>query len=114
MLAKCVLAVTMAETKEACGMEKLCGGMEAVIEGRIHAVWLLWQQHAQEEDWGFLLIYTRNALNEENCTAMLWAVRREWPSGAQFAFNYYRHWATLVIRAGNGTGHFLYSKEEVT
>ena len=45
---------------------------------------------------------------------MLWAVRHEWPSGEQFEFNCYRHWATLVIRAGDGTGHFLYSKEGVT
>ena len=45
---------------------------------------------------------------------MLWAVRHEWPSGAHFAFNCYRHWATLVIRAGNGTGHLLHRKEGVT
>ena len=45
---------------------------------------------------------------------MLWTVRHKWPSGARFSFNYYRHSATLVIRAGYGTGHFLYSKEVVT
>ena len=45
---------------------------------------------------------------------MLWAVRQELPSGVQFAFNWYRHWATLVIRAGDGTSHFLYSQEGVT
>ena len=43
---------------------------------------------------------------------MLWAVR---PSGAQFTFNCYRHWATLVVRdIGYGSGHFLHSKEGVT
>ena len=45
---------------------------------------------------------------------MLWEVRHEWPSGVNFAFNCYRHWATLLIRADGGTGHFLYIKEGVT
>ena len=31
MLAKCVLAVTGEEAKEACGTEQLCGGLEAGI-----------------------------------------------------------------------------------
>ena len=46
---------------------------------------------------------------------MLWAVRNEWPSGAQFTFNCYHHWATLVVRdTRDGSGHFLHSKEGVT
>ena len=46
---------------------------------------------------------------------MLWAVWNEWPSGAQFTFNCYRHWATLVVRdTGDGSVHFLHSKEGVT
>ena len=46
---------------------------------------------------------------------MLWAVRHKWPSGAQFTFNCYRHWATLVVRyMGDGSCHFLHSKEGVT
>jgi hypothetical protein len=49
-----------------------------------------------------------------NRTAMLWAIRHEWPSGARFAFNCYRHWATLMIRGNNGTGAVLFSKEGVT
>ena len=57
------------------------------IEGGIHTVKLLWKQHAQEEDWGFLVIDVRNAFNEENRTSMLCAVQHEWPSGAGFAFN---------------------------
>ena len=68
-----------------------------------------------QEDWGFLLIYVRNAFNEENRTAMLWAVRHEWPSGAQFTFNCYCHWATLVVwYTGDGSGHFSHRKEGVT
>ena len=81
----------------------------------IHAARLQWAQHTDEEDWGFLLIYTRNAFNEENRTAMLWDVRHKWPSGARFTYNCYRHWSTLVVRnTEDGSGHFLHSKEGVT
>ena len=57
----------------------------------------------------------RNAFNEENWTAMLWAVRHEWPGGAQFTFKFYCHLATLVVRdTVDRYGHFLHSKEGVT
>ena len=85
--------------------------MEAGIEGGLHAMRLLWAQHSQEEDWGFLLIYVWNAFNEKNRTAVLWAVRHEWPSGAQFTFNCYHHLATIVVQnLKDGSGHFLYRK----
>ena len=58
------------------------------IEGAIHAMSVLWEENSQEEDWGFLLIDAHNAFNEENRTAMLWDVRHEWPSGAQFTFKF--------------------------
>ena len=46
---------------------------------------------------------------------MLWAVRYEWPGGARFTYNCYRHWATLVVRnTEDGLGHFLHSKKGVT
>ena len=76
---------------------------------------VLWEDHSKEEDWGFLLIDARNAFNEENRTSMLWAVLHKWPSRAQFTFNCYRHWATLVVRdIGDGSDHFFQSKEGVT
>ena len=55
-----------------------------------------------------------NVFNEKKLTSMLRAVRHEWPSGVRLAFNCYYHWATLVIREGYGTSHFLNSKEGVT
>ena len=56
-----------------------------------------------------------NASNEENQTAMLWAVQNELRSGTQFTFNFYRHWTTLVVRdTGDGSVHFLHRKEGVT
>ena len=76
---------------------------------------VLWEEHSQEEYWRFLIIDLRNAFNEENRIAMFWSVRHEWPSGLQFTFNCYRHWATLVVRdAGDRSGHFLHIKEGVT
>ena len=81
----------------------------------IHAMSVLWQEHSQEEDWEFLLIDAQNIFNEENRKEMLWAVRHEWQSGAQFTFNFYRHWFTLVVRyTGDGSGSFLHRKEGVT
>ena len=62
----------------------------------------------------FLLIDARNEFNKENLTAMLWAVRHEWPSGALFTFNCYRHWATLLESdTGDESGHLLHRKEGV-
>ena len=83
-MAKCLLKVAGSEAKSACGTTQLAGGLEARIEGAIHTMRVLWEEHRKEEDWGFLLIDPRNAFNEENRTAMLWAVRHKWPSGAQF------------------------------
>ena len=110
MLAKFVLVVTGTKAKEACRTEQLCSGLEEGIKGGINAVRLMWQQHSQEEDWGFLLIDAHNAFN----TAMMWTVQHKWPSGVWFSFNCYRYWATLVLREGNGTGHFLHIKEGAT
>ena len=46
---------------------------------------------------------------------MLWAVRHEWTSGAQFTFNFYRHRATQVVcDTEDGSGHLLHIKEGVT
>ena len=46
---------------------------------------------------------------------MLWDVLYVCPSDAQFTFNCYRHWATLVVRdKGYRSCHFLLSKEGMT
>ena len=69
-LAKFVLVVTGAEAEEACRKEEICSVLEAGIEGGIHALRLLWQQHTQEEDWGFLHTLALNAFNKKNHIAM--------------------------------------------
>ena len=112
LMAKCVLRMRRYEAKAACGTDQMEVGVGVGIEGEIHAMRLLWAQHSHEEDWGFLLIDAWNDFNEENWTAMLWAVRNKWPSGVQFTFNCYRHWDTLVVRdSEDGSGHLLHSKE---
>ena len=94
-------------------MEQLAGGVEAGIKASIHSMRVLWQEHSQECDWGFLLIDARNAFRKDNQKSTFWAVRHEWPSGTQFTFKCY--WSTLLVRdTGDGSGHFLISKEGVT
>ena len=90
MMATCLLQVAWPEDKSACGTTQNSGGLEARIEGAIHVMRVLWEEHKKEEDLGFLIIDARNAFNEDNRTAMLWSVRHKWPSGVQFTFNYYR------------------------
>ena len=87
LMAKCLLRVAGPEAKASCGATHLAGGVEVGVEGAIHAMSVLWEEHNQDEDWVFLLIDARNAFNEENRTAISWVVRHEWPSGAQFTLN---------------------------
>ena len=87
LMAKCLLKIAGPEAKSDCGTTQLAGRLEAGIEGAIHAMRVLWEEHSKEEYWGFLLIDARNEFNEESHTAMLWDFRHEWPSGAQFTFN---------------------------
>ena len=96
-MAKYLLRVAGPEAKAACGTTKLAILVKAGIEGAIHLMRVFWEEHQTAEDWGLLLIHASNAFNEENRKSMLWAIRNDWPSGAQFTFNCYRHWAT---RAG--------------
>ena len=56
MMAKCLLRGAGPEANEACGTTQLAGGVDAGIEGAIYAMGVLWEEHKQEEDWGFLLI----------------------------------------------------------
>jgi hypothetical protein len=59
------------EAKDKCGIGQLCANLEAGIEGGIHAMRLLWEQHEVEEEWGFLLVDARNTFKERNQMVML-------------------------------------------
>jgi hypothetical protein len=111
LAAKATLLASGKHAKELCGIDQLCAGLEAGIEG-IHAIDELWKQHKEQEEWGFLLFDASNAFNELNWMAMPWTIQHEWPSGVRFAFNCYRHWAT--IHGKEGTIVLIFSKEGVT
>jgi hypothetical protein len=102
------------KAKEVCGVDQLCAGLKAGIEGGIHAMLLLWNTHLAEEEYRFLLVDANNAFNKDSQTAMCWTRRHLWPSGAWFTFNCYWHWwLTLVVQSTNCTSLFLYIKEGV-
>ena len=56
LMEKCLIQVTGKEATSTCRMEQLARGVKVGIEGDIHSVRVLWQEHLQEEDKGFLLI----------------------------------------------------------
>jgi hypothetical protein len=62
---------------------------------------------------GFLLVDATNKFNEGNQIAMFWMLHDEWPSGAWFVFNFYQHWAILVVCGENGHALFIFSKEGI-
>ena len=45
---------------------------------------------------------------------MLWTVRHLWPEGAMFTFNYYRHWAQLLLRQPGDPPVTILIREGVT
>ena len=47
IMAKCLLRVAGPEAKDAYRAIQLAGGVEAGIEGAIHAMRVLWEEHAQ-------------------------------------------------------------------
>lgn len=112
LMAKCVLLVAGDDATAACGVHQLCGGLEAGIEGGIHAMRRQWEAVQDEsEPWAALLVDAKNAFNEVHRTSLMWHVRHRWPAGARFAFNSYRHSRALVLRGYEG---LLDSREGVT
>ena len=103
LLCKTLLIVVGKEATRACGTDQLCSGLEAGIEGGIHHMRSMWDEHeGDEEEWGVLLIDAKNAFNEGNRKMMLWVIRHKWPSCARFVFNIYRHQSVLVVRGESG------------
>jgi hypothetical protein len=113
-IVKAVLLIADREVVMACKTNNLCGGLQGEIDGIIHAAQSMWDTRRMEEDWGLFLVDAKNAFNEQCRTMMLWNVRHDWPSGARFVFNSYKHWAILIIWNNDETGVFLHSKQVVT
>ena len=86
-----------------CGADQLCAGVQAGIEGAVHAINDCFRNT--------VMMDASNAFNNINRMAVLWNARLLWPRCSRFIFNTYRGWAPLVVR---GASSFLYSKEGVT
>ena len=112
--AKCVLSVANSYATDSCGCDQLCAGLRAGVDGAIHGMSALWRELEAEDNTGFLLIDASNAFNEVSRVNMLWVIRHEWPAGARFAFNCYRHHSLLVVRNPGSKAFTFYSKEGVT
>ena len=94
---------------------QLYAGLEAEIEGVVHAARALFTEKEEKKEWGFLLVDATNVFNTGNRIACLWMVRHLWPSGTQFSMKYYRHQVLLLVHANEGhAGHWLASLEGVT
>ena len=70
VLGKAVALATCADLKEVCGTDQLCSGLQAGMEGAIHAVKELFDVN-RDADWGLLLVDAKNAFNSLNRAAAL-------------------------------------------
>ena len=113
-IAKCVLLVAGLQATDACGSDQLCAGLKLGCEGAVHGINALWNDLSAGERHGFLLIDADNGFNEFSRIQMLWTCRHEWPQGARFAFNLYRHQSLLLVRDPGGKPFVLFSKEGCT
>ena len=74
ILGKAVALVTCADLEEVCGIDQLCSGLCSGLEGSVHAVHELFDEHCNL-GWGLLLVDATNAFNSVNRVAALWNAR---------------------------------------
>ena len=70
-------------------MDQLACGMQSGIEGAVHAISALYDDHFSD-GWEFLLMDATNAFNSVNGAAALWNARVLWQSCGRFLFNNYK------------------------
>ena len=114
LIAKIVLKVTVTEATVAFQDDQMCAVLRSVIDGAVHGVQYIWGKTLTTDDWVFLLVNANNAFNEINLIGMLCTVRHLWTYGAQFFFNCYIHWSSLVLWNTNGAASFIHSREGAT
>ena len=107
ILGKTVALVTRADLEEVCGIDQLCSGLRSGLEGSVHAVRELFDEHCNL-GWGVLLVDATNAFNSVNRVAALWNARVLWPRCSRYLFNTYRGYASLLLQDGSKS---LLSKE---
>ena len=110
---KTVALVTRSDLEEVCGVDQLCSGLRSGLEGDIHAVHELFNEHCNL-GWGLLLVDATDAFNSVNRVAALWNTRVLWPRCSRFLFNTYCGYASLLVQDGNVMNTRLLGKEGVT
>ena len=81
----------------------------------VRIVGVFYQFLTQEaEPSGTTLVDARNGFNELSRLAMLWTVQHLCPAGARFAFNFYWHWAQLLLHQPGGLPVTILNREGVT
>ena len=95
ILGKIIVMATRWEIEEECGVDQLCSGLQAGIEGAIHSMRELFEDN-KGTGWGVLLVDAKNAFNSLNREAALWNVRVLWPQCSRFLFNTYWGYAGII------------------
>ena len=102
--------VTRSDLEEVCGVDQLCSGLRSGLDGAIHAVCELFNEHCR----GLLFVDATNVFNSVNRVAAFWNARVLWPQCSRFPFNTYHKYASLLVQDGNAVNNCLLSKEGVT
>ena len=75
LIGKAVGMATRYDVEEVCGIDQLCAGMKAGIEGAVRAIKDINFDDRNDDGWGVLLVDAANAFNCINRLALLWNVR---------------------------------------
>ena len=95
ILGKTVPLVTRADLEKVCGIDQLCSGLHSGLEGSVHAVGELFDEHCNL-GWGLLLVDATNTFNSVNRVAALWNAQVLWPRCSRYLFNTYRGYVSLL------------------
>ena len=75
IVGKAVCSATRLDLAVHCGTNQLCGGIRSGIEGAVHAITDLFEEHRSlPSGWGVLLVDASNAFNSLNRAALFWNV----------------------------------------
>ena len=69
-----MLKVTLSEATHTCKDDQIYALFGVGICRAVHRFQYIWDANSIEENWGFLIVDTKNAFNEINRIIMLWTV----------------------------------------
>ena len=101
--------VTSMDLEELCGVDQLCTGLKAGVEGAIHAMRELYNEKSGL-GYGLLLVDARNAFNSFSRVAVLWNTRVQWPRCSRYLFNMFQVLSTVML---DGSSECLFSNKGV-